>query len=58
VQLAVLPTSARDFQHVPQRVIFGAFTKSLKVIIGFAMSVRPTVRMEQLGSHWTDLHKI
>ena len=22
------------------------------------MSVRPSVRMEQLGSHWTDIHEI
>jgi len=28
-----------------------------KVIISFVMSVRPSVRMEQLHSHWTDFHE-
>jgi len=40
----------------------GAFEKLQKNIIGFVKSVRPsvtpTVRMEQLGSHWTDFHEI
>jgi hypothetical protein len=35
-----------------------AFTKLRKVTISFAMSVRPSVRMEQLGYHWTDFHEI
>jgi len=26
--------------------------------INFAISVRPSVRMEQLGSHWADFHKV
>jgi hypothetical protein len=46
--------------------ILGAFTKLRKAIISFVMSVYPTVcpptslsvRMEQLGSRWTDFHEI
>jgi len=37
----------------------GAFAKLRKATIGFICpSVRPSVRMEQLGSHWTDFHEI
>jgi hypothetical protein len=40
----------------------GPFTKLRKVAISFDMSVcpsvRPSVRKEQLGSHWTDFHEI
>ena len=36
----------------------GAFVKLLKATTSYVMSVRPSVRMEQLGSHWTDFHKI
>ena len=36
----------------------GAFTKLRKANISFVMSVCPTVRMEQLGSHWTDFREI
>jgi len=32
--------------------------KLRKATISFVMSVRPFVRMEQLGSHWTDFHEI
>jgi len=32
----------------------GAFAKLRKATISFGMSVR----MEQLGSHWTDFHEI
>jgi len=34
--------------------ILGAFAKLRKATISFVMSVR----MEQLGSHWTDFHEI
>jgi hypothetical protein len=33
--------------------LLGTFAKLLKATISF-MSVYPSVRMEQLGSHWTD----
>ena len=29
-----------------------------KPITSFVMFVRPSVRMEQLASHWTDFHEI
>ena len=48
-------TLARD-------VILGAFAKLRKATISFVMSVRlsirPSIRIEQLGSHWTEFHKI
>jgi hypothetical protein len=34
----------------------GAFAKLRKATISFVMSVRLSVRMEQLGSHWTNFH--
>jgi hypothetical protein len=43
-------------------VFLGAFAKLRKETISFVMSVcpsvRPSVRMEQLGSHGTDFHQI
>jgi hypothetical protein len=36
----------------------GAFAKLRKATVSFVMSVRLSVRMEQLGSHWTDFHEI
>jgi hypothetical protein len=39
-------------------LLLGAFTKLRKATINLAMSVRPSVRMEQLGSHWTDFHEM
>jgi hypothetical protein len=33
--------------------ILGAFAKLRKATTSFAMSARPSVRTEQLGSHWT-----
>jgi len=42
--------------------ILGSFPKLHKAIISFVtsvcLSVRPSVRMEQLDSHWTDFHGI
>jgi hypothetical protein len=35
-----------------------AFAKLRKATIGFVMSVRPSARMEQLGSHGTDFHEV
>jgi len=46
-------------------ILLGSFAKLRKTTITSVMyvcpvrpSVRPSVRMEQLGSHWTDLHEI
>jgi hypothetical protein len=38
--------------------LLGAFTKLREASISFVMSVRLSVRTEQLGSHWTDFHEI
>jgi hypothetical protein len=38
--------------------VLGAFVNLRKATISFIMSVRPSVRVEQLGSHWTDFHEI
>jgi len=38
--------------------LLGAFAKLRKAIICFVMSVCPSVRMEQLGSHWKDFNEI
>jgi len=38
--------------------VLGGFTKLRKVTISFVMSVCPSVRMEQLGSHWTNFPEI
>ena len=39
-------------------LFLGAFAKLLKATISFVTSVCLSVRMEQLGSHWTDFHEI
>jgi hypothetical protein len=36
----------------------GAFAKLRKATLSFVMSVRPSFRMGQLSSHWTDFHEI
>ena len=36
----------------------GAFAKLKKSTISFVMYGRLSVRMEQLGSHWTNFHEI
>jgi hypothetical protein len=42
--------------------LLGAFAKLRKATVSFAMSVRPSVRpstrMQQLGSHWKDCHEM
>jgi len=39
-------------------LLLGAFAKLREATISFAMFVRPSVRMEQLGYHWTDFREI
>ena len=43
------------------RVLLGEFSKLRKATVSFVMyvrpSIRPSVRNEQLGYHWTDFHK-
>jgi hypothetical protein len=38
--------------------ILGAFAKLRKVTVSFVISVRLSVRMEQFGTHWTDILEI
>ena len=55
------PTGADGFGSLAICVPFnssGAFPKLRKTTISFVMSVRPSVNMEQLGSHWKDFHEI
>jgi hypothetical protein len=44
--------------HSTQISVLGAFAELPKATITFVMSVLPSVRMEQLRSHWTDFHEI
>ena len=39
-------------------VSLGAFAELRKATISFVMCVRPSVRMEQLDCHWTDIYEI
>ena len=39
-------------------ILLRAFAKLWKVTISFVMFLRPSVRTEQLGSHWMDFHEI
>jgi hypothetical protein len=36
----------------------GAIAKLRRATISFVMSVRLSIYMEKLGSHWTDFHEI
>jgi hypothetical protein len=38
-------------------LFFGAFAKLRKATISFVMTVRLSVRMEELVSHWTDFYE-
>ena len=46
------------WSHCNNYWFLGAFAKLRKATITFVMSVCPSVRMEYLGSHWTDFHWI
>jgi hypothetical protein len=46
-----------DFVSSFRDSFLGAFAKLRKTASSFVVSVRPSVRMEQLGSHWTDFHE-
>jgi hypothetical protein len=41
-----------------QSEFLGAFQKLRKATIRFAMTVRPSVYMKQLSSHWTNFYEI
>jgi len=38
--------------------VLGAFPKLRKANNSFVVSVHPSVHVEQIGSHWTDFHKV
>jgi len=44
--------------HVTGQLFLGAFAQMQKAVMGFIMSVCPSVHMEQLGSHRTDFQEI
>ena len=46
------------FQLMNLLVVLDETTKLRKAIISFVIPVCPSVRMEQLGYHWTDFHEI
>jgi hypothetical protein len=39
-------------------LVLGAFAKLRKATNIIVMSARPSIRMEQFGSHWKDFHEI
>jgi hypothetical protein len=49
-----VPVSSIDWGIKYPKVFLGDFAKLRKATISFVMSVCPSVRMEQPGSHWTD----
>jgi len=49
--------SNRKINSIPLGLL-GSFAELRKATISFAMFVRPSVHMEQLGSHWTDFHDL
>jgi hypothetical protein len=59
IQCSGTQTSSTTSEPVKCNIGFvGAFEKLRRATISFAMSVRPSVHMEQIGSHWTDFHEI
>jgi hypothetical protein len=45
-------------RYVETRKFLGAFAKLREATNSLLMSARPSVRMEQLGPHWTDFYEI
>jgi hypothetical protein len=53
------PNNRQLFPSAVRNVLFlGELVRFRKATISFVMSVRPSVHVEQLGSHWTDFHEI
>jgi len=48
----------RGYNGGTEVLFLGAFLKLRKSTISFVMSARFSVRMEQLGSQWTDFHEV
>ena len=55
-------SSVRDGVHILLRRHFYARSqnceKPFSLVMSVCLSVRPSTRMEQLGSHWTDFHEM
>jgi hypothetical protein len=49
---------ASSIQFITWPQFLGAFAKLQKSTISFVISVSPSARKEQLGSHWKDFHEI
>ena len=47
----------RILKLVHKKRLSGAFAKLHRATISFVICVRLHVRMEKLGSHWTDFHE-
>jgi hypothetical protein len=56
--LATVDLLTEDLPCIECVVILGAFTELQKATLSFVISVRLSVRMEHLGSHWTNFHEI
>ena len=48
----------RDYIVVKTEVLLGASEKLGRATAGWLCYVCPSVRVKQLGSHWTDFHEI
>jgi hypothetical protein len=46
------------YSSIPYYSFLDAFAELRIATINFVMYVRLSIRMEQLGSHWTDFHEI
>jgi hypothetical protein len=62
LRVVLVKISYYFYLYCIRRLLSGAFAKLPKAIIGFVISfrpsVRPSVRIEQLCSHWTDFLEI
>ena len=52
------PYITRKRSLLAERGLLGAFAKVRKATVSFVTSVCPSLQMEQLSSHWTDIHEI
>jgi hypothetical protein len=52
----ILSKSGWSISAYELQAFLSAFAESRKAAINFIVSVRLSVRMEQLGSHWLDFH--
>ena len=53
-----LENTHHNFLHLISGLFLGVFTKPRKMTVLSCLSVRPSICMEKLGSHWMDFHEI